>query len=65
VLILYDPKSCSPQKSYIKHQAFVDKAAQLLDAPIHLSLLTYDEEKSAGFIVRVSAIPVATLTGAP
>ena len=65
LLILYDPNSCAPQKSYNEHRAFVDKAAELLDAPIHLSVLTYDYEKSTGFIVKVSAIPVATLTGAP
>jgi hypothetical protein len=65
LLVLYDPNSCAPQKSYDEHRAFVDKAAELLEAPIHLSLLTYYEEKSTGFIVEVSAIPVATRTGAP
>lgn len=58
LLILYDPALCPPSLAHKAHRAFVDGVAELLDAPVHLSLLTYAEERGAAFIARVRAVPL-------
>ena len=55
LLILYDPALCPPEQAHREHKAFVDCAARETGLPIHLCLLTYDEERACGFIQRVSA----------
>ena len=58
LLILYDPASCPPRLAHGAHRAFVAHVAGLFDVPVHLSLLTYAEERGAEFIARVRAIPL-------
>jgi hypothetical protein len=59
LLILYDPTLCLPERAHREHKAFVDLAANEIGATIHLCLLTYHEERTTGFIAKVSAIPLA------
>jgi hypothetical protein len=59
LLILYDPILCPPERAHREHRVFVDRVAEMVDAPIHLCLLSYDEERATDFIGRVSAIRLA------
>ena len=55
LLILYDPKFCAPDRAHRKHQSFTSLVAVKIGAPVHLCLLTYNEESEANFIALVSA----------
>lgn len=55
MLILYDPTLCAPDRAHSEHKGFVDGIAKDIDVPIHLCLLTYQEERTTGFIAQVSA----------
>jgi len=58
VLVLYDPSVFSPADAYRGHAPFVKEIQCLVGLPLDLTLLTYDEEKSSGFIEDTGAVPI-------
>lgn len=58
ILILYDPALHSPKDAYKLHRTFVDYVEQLVGIPVDVTLLTYAEEKSTGFIEDTHATPI-------
>jgi len=56
VLILYDEKTCDPKTAHREHSKCIQTIAETVSAPIHLSLLTYNEEESLNFVRSVGAI---------
>jgi predicted nucleotidyltransferase len=56
ILIVYDPRACSPIVAYERHRDFVARLQQATGIAVHLTLLTTDEERGCGFINDVKAI---------
>ena len=61
ILILYDPKLHAPKDAYKVHREFVNEVGKLAGIPVDLTLLTFAEEYSIGFIEASHAIPIANL----
>ncbi len=62
VLILYDPLVFSPADAYRSHAPFVKEVQRLIGLPLDLTLLTYGEELSSGFIEDTGAVPFEAAT---
>ncbi|MGJ0430758.1 nucleotidyltransferase domain-containing protein [Methylobacter sp.] len=58
VLVLYDPSVFSPADAYRAHASFVKEVQRLVGLPVDLTLLTYGEEESSGFIEDTGAVPI-------
>jgi hypothetical protein len=58
ILILYDEKACDPKIAHRRHSKCIQTIAETSRAPVHISLLTYNEEESLNFIESVSAIRI-------
>jgi predicted nucleotidyltransferase len=55
VLVVYDPAECAPADAYKLHLEMVVVIQRDFDLPVHLTLLTQNEERDLTFIKRTGA----------
>lgn len=60
IIILYDPAYCSPSEAYDKHHEFKEALRNYFRLPIHITYLTFDEEKNAKLIDLSGATSLAS-----
>jgi predicted nucleotidyltransferase len=63
ILVNYDPVICPPADAYEAHTDFIDYMQESFGLRVDLTLLTYEEEQSSGFIQATGAVPIAFTDG--